>query len=164
MANLKISEFAVPGSINGDAIMPMVQLNGPDLIDYKVTFSQIGTALTTSGTHPTFWIGAIPSTLGAIRYVKIGRTVTLLFPLISVNTTSVNPITAQSNLPALLWPLSQILNPITAIINNTYANGLINISDIDGSISVYGTAAGTPFPSGQICGFAVQTITYISAS
>ena len=45
MPDLKISEFAIPGALNNDAYLPVIQLVGFNETNYKITLDQLATQM-----------------------------------------------------------------------------------------------------------------------
>lgn len=127
--------------------------------NYYSSSSDIGVA----GTHVTNWVSSIPSTAGNIRYTKVGRLITLHFPVITANSISMSFISAETNLPSNLWPLNTIFNAFIVRSNAVNTMGVISILTDDGSINIFADLQQSNFITALSNGFpGPQTVSYIS--
>lgn len=129
-----------------------------------VTWTKVTTTEAGVFTHTTEWGGSIPDTAGNILYTKNGRTVTLVFPLVTATSDATASISAITKLPASLWPIIAINQEVNVVVNNISISGIVNVLDGDGSVIWFAGENGDSFTTGQINGFNAQAITYISAT
>jgi hypothetical protein len=159
-------ELTVDGTINANNGLQAVGQNILADSFTAVTGFAVGPNLLAPqevGTHTTNWIGPF-TVAGNIDYVKEGDWVTLDFPTVTGTSTVTSQITAQTPLPASLWPDAEVMNDVIITRDNSsLLFGRVTISNVDGSITIGTGPTGASFLNMNNAGFESFTIRYKSA-
>lgn len=162
MPSQKVSDFPVAPSVNSDAIVPLVQLNGLTETNYKQSATILAADYLT-GMIISTWGGCFTTpgpASGNISYTKIGDVVSCRVPLILQTASATSPIILTTPLPPELRPSDSqyfdfiVYNPAPA---RQLSLGLI---DAFGNITIYLNTSLDPFANAFNAGFTSQTFTY----